>query len=126
MRATTHIVHLSTSLHSDALPPCHQTVDLDWGADSPLTESLNKYSSAAIFPDLQLLSVRFQQVRNCLVINLQVRSSDHEGNVIHGAALNVHEDFLHRSGNNSSLWVDLIILEPFHSESFSGSSLPIR
>jgi hypothetical protein len=46
-------------LDADALPPGHERVDLDGGADGPLGEAFDEDAAAAVFPDLELLAVGF-------------------------------------------------------------------
>ena len=126
MGATTHVVHFGAGLDADALPPGHERVDLDGGADGPLGEAFDEDAAAAVFPDLELLAVGFEQVGYSLIIDLQVRCSDHKSDIIHAPTLYIHKYLLHRPWNNSPLRILLIILKSLHSERLPRPRLPIR
>ena len=70
-------------------------------------------------------SVNLEQIRDDLVVDLQVGSSHHEGGVLRGLHLNESEDLLHAPRHYSSVRVPSFVLETLHGVSLSRASLAV-
>lgn len=95
MRAATHVVHLGRSSGPAQCAFLHETVDLVGRADGPLAKALDEDSFLLVLPYLEGGPVYLKEVGYDLVVNLEVRSSDHECGVLRALHLNEAEDLFH-------------------------------
>ena len=103
----------------------HKTVYLIGRPNSPFRKSFYKDSFLLVLSDLQTCPVHLQQVRNNLVIDLQIRRSHHEGGVLILLHLDIPKDFFHTSRNYSPLRISRVVLKAFHGVSLTSTSLTI-
>ena len=123
--STADIVHFSGGRWSGLLASNHQVVGLTGGAHGPLWQSFNKDTPFGILSDLQTGALSLQQVTDGLIVDLEVTGSNHKGALLSLFWPDVSEYLFHRSGDNSSLFLLLTILESFHCESLASASLTI-
>jgi hypothetical protein len=74
---------------------------------------------------LQARPINFEEVAYDLVIDLEIGGSNHESAILRGLHLNEAEDFLHRTGDDTSLRVSRGILEALHGIGLTSTGLPI-
>lgn len=125
MRSGTEVVHLGGCGSPVLSSLLHQGVNFVWRPDCPFTESFHEDSLFLVFSNLQLRPVDLQQIRDDLVVDLEVADSDHEGGVLAGLHLNKLEYLFHASGDYTSLGVTNIVLKPFHGVGLSCACLPV-
>ncbi len=120
-----HIIHLRGSSSSAECSFLHETIDFIGTSDRPLTQALYKNTFFLVFTDLETSAVNFQEVRNHLVVDLEVGCTYHECRVLVWLHLDKTENLLHWTRHNTSLRISSIILEPLHCMCFSSSRLSI-
>ena len=125
MGATRYVVHLCRCLNSSLLPPEHQVVCLLRCPHGPLGQALNKDTPLSILSDLQARPLSLQQIRDGLIVNLQVARSDHECHFLSLLRANISENFLHGARYDASLVLTLDVAETFHCVGFSGACLAV-
>ena len=125
MGATRYVVHLCRCLNSSLLPPEHQVVCLLRCPHGPLGQALNKDTPLSILSDLQARPLSLQQIRDGLIVNLQVARSDHECHFLSLLRANVGENFLHGARYDASLVLTLDVAEAFHCVSFASACLAV-
>ena len=125
MGATRYVIHLCRCLNSSLLPPEHQVVCLLGRPYGPLGQALNEHTSLGVLSDLQASPLSLQQVRDGLIIYLQVARSDHECHFLSLLRANVSENLFHGARYDASLVLTLDVAETFHCVGFSGACLAV-
>ena len=95
VRARAHIVHFGGGGGTAQGTLLHQAVNLVGASHSPLAETLDKDTLLFVLADLQRGSINLQQIRDHLIVDLQVTRTDHKGRVLRGLHLDEAEDLLH-------------------------------
>lgn len=120
----THIVHISACKDARLLTPHHELASFNGRSHSPLGEPFHKNTPFRIFSNLKTGPLRFQQITDHLIVDLEVASANHKRRLLVLWGLNVAKNLLHWAWNYPSRRISPVIFESLHCVRLSGSCLP--
>lgn len=126
MRATRVWVHFGSCSGARLCSSLHEREYFTRRPDSPLTKTFNKEPSPLVLPNLKRSSLVLQQIRNNVIVDLEVAGSHHKRCSGVALILNVAKYLLHCSRDDSSVRITSIVTEALHCMSFPSPCLAIR